>query len=81
MADLTYDIKVDASDAQRSLTNLQTKVGGLNDTFIRLKTTLASISLGAVISQSLQFADAISDLSDASEIAIGNIVGRCWYYN
>jgi hypothetical protein len=75
MADLNYKATVDVSQAERSLSNLQKSVGGLNDTFIRLKSTLATISLGAVISQALQFADAISDLSDASEIAIGNIVG------
>lgn len=75
MADLNYKATVDVSQAERSLSNLQKSVGGLNDTFIRLKTTLASISLGAIISQSLQFADAISDLSDASEIAIGKIIG------
>ena len=75
MADLSYDVSVSTAQAEASLTKLQKTVGGLNDSFIRLKTTLASISLGAVISQSLQFADAISDLSDASEIAIGNLIG------
>ena len=75
MADLNYDVSVSTTQAEASLTRLQRTVGGLNDTFIRLKSTLATISLGAVISQSLQFADAISDLSDASEIAIGNIIG------
>jgi len=75
MADLNYDVSVSTTQAEASLTRLQKTVGGLNDTFIRLKSTLATISLGAVISQSLQFADAISDLSDASEIAIGNIIG------
>jgi lambda family phage tail tape measure protein len=75
MADLNYDVSVSTTQAETNLTRLQRTVGGLNDTFIRLKTTLATISLGAVISQSIQFADAISDLSDASEIAIGNILG------
>lgn len=75
MADLTYKATVDVSQAEQNLSKLQKSVSGLNDTFIRLKSTLATISLGAVISQSLQFADAISDLSDASEIAIGNIIG------
>ena len=75
MADLSYDVQVNTTQAEASLSKLQKTVGGLNDTFIRLKSTLATISLGAVISQSLQFADAISDLSDVSEIAIGNILG------
>jgi hypothetical protein len=72
---LTYKATVDTSQAERNLSNLQKSVGGLNDTFIRLKSTLATISLGAVISQAIQYADAISDLSDASGIAISNIMG------
>jgi len=75
MADLTYKATVDVSSAERSLSNLQKSVGGLNDTFLRLKSTLATISLGAVISQTINMADAISDLSDATEISIENIIG------
>ena len=58
---LTYKATVDTSQAERNLSNLQKSVGGLNDTFIRLKSTLATISLGAIISNSLKFADAIQD--------------------
>jgi hypothetical protein len=75
MADLSYKATVDVSQAERNLTNLQKSVGGLNDTFIRLKSTLATISLGAVIANSLKFADAIQDLSDATGIATANILG------
>jgi len=75
MADLNYTARVDVTQAEASLSRLQKSVAGVSDTFIRLKTTLATISLGAIIGQSLQFADAISDLSDVSEIAIGNIIG------
>ena len=72
---LTYKATVDTSQAERNLSNLQKSVGGLNDTFIRLKSTLATISLGAVISSSIRFADAIQDLSDATGIATANILG------
>ena len=75
MADLSYDVQVNTTAAERNLANLQKTVGGLNDVFVRFRSTLATISLGAVITQSLQYADAISDLSDASGIAIGNILG------
>jgi lambda family phage tail tape measure protein len=75
MADLTYKATVDVSQAERSLSNLQKSVGGLNDTFVRLKSTLATISLGAIITQTMGMADAISDLSDATEISIENIIG------
>jgi hypothetical protein len=75
MADLDYTVAVNTSAAERNLANLQKSVGGMNDTFLRFKSTLATISLGAIISQSLQFADAISDLSDVSGVAIANIMG------
>lgn len=75
MADLTYDIKVNASDAERNLKNLQTSVGGLSTAFDKLKVALAGIAFGAAISNALQYADAISDLSDATGIAIQNIIG------
>ena len=75
MADLNYTARVDVTQADAGLSQLQRSVTSLNATFVRLKTTLATISLGSVISGTLQFADAISDLSDASGIAIGNIIG------
>ena len=75
MADLTYDVQVNTSQAERNLSNLQKSVGGINTAFLRFKQTIATISLGAVITQALQYADAISDLSDASGIAVGNILG------
>ena len=75
MADLSYDVQVNTSQAERNLANLQKSVGGINTAFLKFRQTIATISLGAVISQALQYADAISDLSDASGIAIGNILG------
>ena len=75
MADLNYDVSVNTSSAERNLANLQKSVGGINTAFLRFKQTIATISLGAVITQALQYADAISDLCDASGIAVGNILG------
>ena len=75
MADLNYTARVDVTQAEASLSKLQKSVAGVSDTFVRLKTTLATISLGAIIGQSVKFADAIMDISDASEVSIANIVG------
>jgi hypothetical protein len=75
MADLTYDIQVNKDQAQRNLDNLQTSVGRLNDAFGLLRTAIATIGLGSIISQANQFADTISDLSDATGISIDNILG------
>ena len=73
--DLDYTVGVNTTQAEANLLKLQKSVGGINDTFIRLKSTLATISLGAIISQSIRFADAIQDLSDATEISTSSILG------
>jgi hypothetical protein len=75
MADLLYEVQANVTPAERNLAKLQQTVGSVNDTFIRLKSTLATISLGAIISQTIGMADAVSDLSDATEISIENILG------
>jgi lambda family phage tail tape measure protein len=75
MADLSYDVQVNSTPAERNLAKLQQSVGGLNATFLRFRETIATISLGAVISSSLRFADAVQDLSDATGIATANILG------
>lgn len=75
MADLSYDVQVNTSQAERSLSNLQKSVGGLNDTFIRLKSTLATISLGAIITQAVRFADTVQDLADATDLSTASIIG------
>jgi lambda family phage tail tape measure protein len=75
MADLSYDVQVNTSQAERNLTNLQKSVAGLNNTFSGLKTALAGISLGAIISQAIGLADSITDISDSTGIATANILG------
>jgi hypothetical protein len=75
MADLNYDVSVNTSSAEKNLANLQKSVGGINSAFIKFRDTIATISLGAVISSSLRFADSIQDLSDATGIATANILG------
>jgi lambda family phage tail tape measure protein len=75
MADLSYDVQVNTSQAERNLANLQKSVTGLNNTFAGLKTALAGISLGAIISQAIGLADSITDISDSTGIATANILG------
>lgn len=75
MADLTYDVQVNTSQAERNLANLQKSVSGINSAFGGLKTALAGISLGAIISQAINLADTITDISDSTGIATANILG------
>ena len=72
---LTYKATVDTSQAERNLSNLQKSVGNVNDTFVRLKATVATISLGAVISQAIRFADTVQDLADATDLSTASIIG------
>ena len=74
-ADLSYDVQVNSAQAERNLANLQKSVGGLNTAFVRFRETLATISLGAVITSAVRYADAIQDISDSTGLAISNIVG------
>jgi len=75
MADLTYDVRVNTQQAEANLGKLQKSVSGINDNFIRLRETIATISLGATIAGALSLADSIQDLSDATGIASANILG------
>ena len=72
---LAYKATLDSSQAERNLSNLQKSVGNVNDTFVRLKATLATISLGAVISQAIRFADTVQDLADATDLSTASIIG------
>jgi lambda family phage tail tape measure protein len=75
MADLDYTVGINTAIAERNLANLQKSVGGLNDTFVRLKSTLATISLGAIITQAIKFADSVQDLADATDLSTAAIIG------
>jgi lambda family phage tail tape measure protein len=78
MADLTYTVSVDTDSAQRNLQRLQSTLGQLNDTFVRLGTVIGTV-LGAAlttgVANAIAYADRINDLSDATGVAIENIVG------
>jgi len=72
---LDYNVNVNATNGIQALNNLQTRVGGLSAAFGGLKTAIAGIAFGSVITNAVRFADAIKDLSDSTGISIANIVG------
>ncbi len=74
-ADLTYDVQVNVSDATRNLDRLNTKVSNVSKAFTGLRNALAGVAIGSFITSTLRWADAISDLSDATGIAVQNIQG------
>lgn len=75
MADLKYSVSVDTAQAQRDLGELQKRLTGLSDTFLRLKTVIASVSLGALIQDAAEFASEIKKVSAATNIGIDSILG------
>ena len=75
MADLSYSVDVNTTGAVAGLQKLQDKVGALSKTFGNLQTAIAGLMLGATIKSAVAYADAISDLSVATNIAVENILG------
>ena len=74
MADLQYSMGID-DKISPTLKKVQTQVNGLNTNFIRLRETLLKISLGAIASQTLDFARNIQQASNATDIAISTVNG------
>jgi hypothetical protein len=75
MADLSYTVDVNTGPAQRNLDQLNKRVDKLNNTFAGLKSALASLAIGAAVSNVIRLADSIQDVSDATGVAVQNILG------
>ncbi len=75
MADLDISVGFNSSSATRGLDNIQKRVDKLNKSFGDLKNAIAGIALTSVISNTIKFADAIQDVSDATGVAVDKILG------
>lgn len=75
MADLRYTVDIDTTSAERSLDSIQKRIGALSDTFLKLRTVIASVSLGNLITEATTFASEIKKVSAATNISIGSILG------
>lgn len=75
MADLSYTVDVNTGPAQRNLDQLNKRVDKLNSTFAGFKSALAGLAIGAAISNVIRLADSIQDVSDATGIAVQNVLG------
>lgn len=73
MSDLTVKVTADVSDAKRNLDNLNKSVEKLNNSFGAMKAAIAGLVSASSYTSILKYADAISDLSDATNISIGAI--------
>ena len=75
MSTVNYNVNVNTTQGVQALNNLQTKLGGVNSAFGILKNAIGGLAIGAAVKSVIAFADQIQDLSDATGIAIENIVG------
>ena len=71
---LDINIRANTTQAIQNLDKLQSKLDKLNTAFGKLKAAAAGIALGGFVAQAFQFADAIQDLSDATNISTNAIL-------
>ena len=75
MANPTVKIDVESRSAETNLKRLSDQVEDLNKKFDGFRDKIRQISLTALIGQAVAFADSVKDLSDATELSIGSVVG------
>jgi lambda family phage tail tape measure protein len=75
MADLSYTVDINTTPAQRNLDNLNKKIDTVNSAFGKMRAAVAGLAIGGFIAQTFQFADAIQDISDATNIGTDAILG------
>lgn len=68
MADLVYKVSVDTKQAQKSLDNLSSTIGGL-------KSALAGLAIGSFITNVYRSAQATQDLAEQTGFAVQTILG------
>ena len=74
MADLNYTVDVNTNPAIASLKKVEKEVNNVNSVFLKLKTSLATISLGAIAKDSLDFARSVQQASNATDVAISTVI-------
>jgi len=72
--DITYKIGAEET-VSPALNRIQASVAKTSAVFSRLQGAIAGIAFGAAIQSALSYADAIADISDATEIGIANVLG------
>lgn len=75
MADLNYTVGVNTKDATQNLDRLKKSASDVGGAFDKLRSAIGGIAIGGAIANVLRFADSMQDLSQATGIAVENIVG------
>jgi hypothetical protein len=75
MASTTYDIRINASQAERELDKLQSSLNNTNNIFGQLKNAVAGFAIGSFISNTIAMAASLDDIAESSGIALQNVIG------
>ena len=75
MADIKYQVAVDSKGGIDSLKQLQNQVKQTQDTFSGFQKVLGALALGSAIRSAYQMANALTDLSAASGVAVQTLIG------
>lgn len=75
MATTTYRVNVEAQQALKELDRLNNKVEKASAKFGSLRSAIGGLAIGAFVGQSIAMADAMTDLSDTTELSIASILG------
>ena len=73
--DLRYSITTDVTGSVSPLQKLQSEVTKTQASFTDLKTAIGGLAIGAFVTSAFQLADSLSDISDASGMALKNVMG------
>lgn len=73
--DIKYGIEVDNSGAINPLKQVQDQLGKTQKAFGDLKSSIATLGVGALVASAYQLADSLSDISAASGMALQNVLG------
>jgi lambda family phage tail tape measure protein len=72
---IDVNVNVNTTQAQRNLANLDKNVQGVQKSFGALKTAIAGIAIGGLVTRLLDAANAITDLSTATNVSVQAILG------
>ena len=75
MADIKYSIDTDVSGSVNPLQQLQSQLGKTQGAFSSLKSAIGTLGVGALVASAFQLADSLSDVADASGMALQNVMG------
>jgi len=75
MADINYSVGVETARANANLNKLKTNIKSTSSSFNGLRNAIAAVGAAALITNAFAMANSMRDLSQATGIALENIVG------